>query len=261
MRNYGFFLITFLASIFDKWQNFIAEKKIMSCIDQNGILEFLNETIKKAINCECHDNSKIEELFYKYIDKDEKKFQEFFASLEQVNSMLKEDLDFFMDSDPAIDSEEEVLLTYPGYKAIMYYRIAHELHKLDIYLPARCITEEAHKVTGIDIHPGAKIAHPFFIDHGTGIVIGATSIIGHHVKMYQGVTLGALSLSKGRKMRGIKRHPTIGNNVTIYSNASILGDISIGDNVTIGGNVFLTESIPSNTRVIIGKPELIIEKK
>ena len=233
----------------------------MNYIDQNGILTFLQETIKKAINCECPSNGNLENLFYEFIDKGHDKFHQFMSSLEEVKAMLKKDLDFFMDSDPAIDNEEEVLLAYPGYKAIMYYRIAHELHNLGIYLPARLITEEAHKVTGIDIHPGAKIAHPFFIDHGTGIVIGETSIIGHHVKMYQGVTLGALSLSKGRKMRGIKRHPTIGNNVTIYSNASILGDVSIGDNVTIGGNVFLTESIPSNTRVLIGKPELIIEKK
>ena len=175
--------------------------------------------------------------------------------------MLKEDLDFFLDSDPAVDSKEEVILAYPGYKAITYYRIAHELYKLGIKLPARIITEEAHKLTGIDIHPGAQIAHPFFIDHGTGIVIGETAILGHHVKMYQGVTLGALSLAKGKRMHDIKRHPTIGNYVTIYSNASILGDVTIGNNVTIGGNVFLTENIADNTRVLISKPELSITKK
>ncbi len=233
----------------------------MEQINKQGILLFLDEAIKKVIDCECQDIAKVEKLFCQYIDDNVSHFQQFFASLDNVSSKLKEDLNFFMDSDPAIYDEEEVLLTYPGYKAIVYYRIAHELHKLGIYLPSRIISEEAHTLTGIDIHPNAQISSPFFIDHGTGIVIGATAIVGHHVKMYQGVTLGALSLSAGRKMHNIKRHPTIGNYVTIYSNASILGDIVIGNNVTIGGNVFLTDSVPDNTRVLIGKPDLVISKK
>lgn len=230
-------------------------------INTSGILQFLEEAFKKAVDCECQDIKKVENLFCQYIDKDCNNFKKFFVSLDDVSKKLKEDLAFFLDSDPAVDNEEEVVLAYPGFKAITYYRIAHELYKLGIYLPSRIITEEAHKLTGIDIHPGAQIAYPFFIDHGTGIVIGETAILGHHVKMYQGVTLGALSLSKGKGMRGIKRHPTIGNYVTIYSNASILGDVTIGNNVTIGGNVFLTESIPDNTRVLISKPELSITKK
>ena len=230
-------------------------------INKAGILEFLSEAVKKAVNCECQDINKVKALFCQYIDDNQENFNKFFSSLEQVTLKLKEDLVFFADSDPAVDSKEEILVAYPGYKAITYYRIAHELHNLGIYLPSRIITEEAHTITGIDIHPGAQISYPFFIDHGTGIVIGETAIIGHHVKLYQGVTLGALSLAQGSKMRGIKRHPTIGNNVTIYSNASILGDITIGNNVTIGGNVFLTESIPDNTRVLIDKPELVISKK
>lgn len=230
-------------------------------INKTGILEFLEEVMKVVVNCECKDEAKTRELFLKYIDDDKERFDKFFVQLDLITGYLKEDLEFFLESDPAIDSEEEVILAYPGYKAIAYYRVAHELNKLGIYLPSRIITEEAHFSTGIDIHPGASIDHPFFIDHGTGIVIGETSIVGHHVKMYQGVTLGAISLTKGSKMKGIKRHPTIKNNVTIYSNASILGDVTIGNNVTIGGNVFLTESIGDNTKVIISKPELVIIQK
>ena len=229
--------------------------------DKQGILLFLEEAVKKAVNCECQDVPKVQKLFCTYIDDNENNFTSFFSSLEEVTKQLKNDLAFYMESDPAIDTEEEVLVTYPGYKAIIYYRIAHELHKLGILLPSRIITEEAHKETGIDIHPGAQIGCPFFIDHGTGIVIGETAIVGDYVKIYQGVTLGALSLSRGSKMKGIKRHPTVKNYVTIYANASVMGDITIGNNVTIGGNVFLTESIPDNTRVSIGKPELVITKK
>lgn len=229
-------------------------------IHKPGILTFLKEAMKIVVNCECKDEAKVRKLFVKYIDDNKENFDKFFHQLDLITSYLKEDLAFFMESDPAVDSEEEVILAYPGFKAIAYYRIAHELHKLGILLPSRIISEEAHYSTGIDIHPGAEIDHPFFIDHGTGTVIGETSIVGHHVKLYQGVTLGALSLSNGSKMKGIKRHPTIKNNVTIYSNASILGDVTIGNNVTIGGNVFLTESIDDNTKVRISKPELIIIK-
>lgn len=230
----------------------------MVAINKAGILEFLNEAIKIVVNCECKDEEKVRKLFCAYIDDDKERFEKFFIRLDEITKELKEDLAFYMESDPAVISEEEVILAYPGYRAIAHYRIAHELNKLGILLPSRIISEEAHFNTGIDIHPGAQIDYPFFIDHGTGIVIGETSIVGHHVKMYQGVTLGALSLKEGRKMHGVKRHPTIKNNVTIYSNASILGDVTIGNNVTIGGNVFLTQSIPDNTKVLISKPELII---
>lgn len=221
---------------------------------------FLNAVAKNVVLGKDNTNEIIGE-FIKEIENNETKCKAFISKLTNIKSFLKLDLDFFMDSDPAVDSEEEVILAYPGYKAIVYYRIAHVLYSLGYALKARIICEEAHTATGIDIHPGATIACPFFIDHGTGIVIGETSIIGKNCKIYQGVTLGALSLSKGSKMKGVKRHPTIGNNVTIYAGASILGDINIGDNVTVGSNVFLTEDIPSDTKVTIGKPELIFTKK
>lgn len=206
-----------------------------------------------------NDSSKeIKELFFKEIEENEDKCNAFLSSLDEVKSKLKEDLAFYMESDPAVDSEEEVILAYPGYKAIFYHRVAHLLDNLGYKLEARIIAEEAHSLTGIDIHPGATIGTPFFIDHGTGVVIGQTAIIGKYVKIYQGVTLGALSLAKGIRMKGTKRHPTVGDYVTIYSGASILGDVTVGDHVTIGSNVFCTESIPSYTKVTIGKPELII---
>ena len=165
-----------------------------------------------------------------------------------------------MESDPAAESKQEILLAYPGFKAISAYRIAHELYKLGYTLAARMMTEEAHSKTGIDIHPGANLASPLFIDHGTGIVVGETTISGKNFKIYQGVTLGALSLKCGSKLKGCKRHPTIGENVVIYAGASILGDISIGNNVTIGSNVFITESIPDNVKVSFSKPSLVITK-
>ena len=230
-------------------------------INKTGILEFLHEIEKVVVRCECADRKKAEELFLSYIDDDKEKFEKFFCCVDNITNLLKQDLEFFMESDPAVDSEEEVILSYPGFKAISYYRIAHELHKLGILLPSRIISEEAHTLTGIDIHPGAEIGSPFFIDHGTGVVIGETAIVGKYVKLYQGVTLGAVSLSKGIKMKGIKRHPTIKDHVTIYSNASILGDVTIGENVTLGGSVFLTESVPANTKVILAKPELVVIKK
>ena len=212
----------------------------------------------------CHDEgdiSIIRDAFLHDLDNNETNANIFVASLEKVRKDLKKDLDFFLDSDPACFSKEEVILAYPGYKAITYYRIAHELNRLGYHLPARIITEEAHTLTGIDIHPGAEIASPFFIDHGTGVVIGETSIIKEKVKIYQGTTLGAISLAKGSKLRGIKRHPTIEKNVTIYAGASILGDVTIGENVTIGSNVFLMEDVEPNTKVSIGKIKLIKKSK
>lgn len=209
-----------------------------------------------------HDEDKnIADSFYRYIDKDEKKSEEYQRRLWEVRDNLKSDLDFFFESDPAANSKEEIILSYPGYLAISYYRIAHPLYELGYKVEARYISENAHRLTGIDIHPGATINVPFFIDHGTGIVIGETTIIGRRVKIYQGVTLGALSLAKGHSLQGIKRHPTVGDEVTIYSGASILGDVKIGDDVTLGSNVFITEDIPSHTKVSIGKPELIFKKK
>ena len=186
----------------------------------------------------------------------------FFSHLEEVKDILSKDIEMFYESDPACESYEEVILTYPGFYAIYVHRVAHILYELKIPLIPRMMSEYAHSKTGIDIHPGAKIGNYFFIDHGTGIVIGETTLIGERVKIYQGVTLGALSLKDGQRLKGSKRHPTIGNNVTIYSGASILGgDTVIGDNVTIGSSVFLTYSVPSSMKVINKAPELILKEK
>lgn len=175
---------------------------------------------------------------------------------------MEEDLKFFMESDPAIESELEVILTYPGFLAIFSYRLANILYKLGIRSIPRIITEKAHSMTGIDIHPGATIGVPFFIDHGTGIVIGQTTEIGKYCKLYHGVTLGALSLGAGAKLKGTKRHPTIGNRVTIYSGASILGgETVIGDHVTIGSNVFIVNSVLENTKAIYSTNSIKFEKK
>ena len=150
--------------------------------------------------------------------------------LECLKAINKADLEFFFASDPAANSLEEIKLTYPGYRCIVLYRIAHILFNKNQKLEARIISELAHSVTGIDIHPGATIGSPFFIDHGTGIVIGETTIIGKNVRIYQGVTLGALSPKAGQKIKGVKRHPTILDNVTIYAGATLLGDITVGNN-------------------------------
>ncbi len=204
----------------------------------------------------------VKSVFLKYIDGDEKKCRIFLADLPSIKKQLEDDLEFFYESDPAVDTKDEIVLAYPGYMAILYYRLAHIIYRLGYTLQARIISEHARFITGIDIHPGANIASPFFIDHGTGIVIGETADIGSYVKMYQGVTLGALSLTKGRSLRGIKRHPTIKSHVTIYAGASILGgDVVIGENVTIGSNVFLLKSIPDNYRVTLPEPELVLTER
>lgn len=172
----------------------------------------------------------------------------FVKTLPEIDHALSMDLESIYDGDPAADSKAEIILCYPGLYAIFIYRIAHELVKLNIPLLPRILSEQAHSKTGIDIHPAAKIGHHFFIDHGTGIVIGETSVIGNYVKIYQGVTLGALSLKDGQKLKGSKRHPTILDHVTIYSEASIFGgDTIIGPNVTIGSNAFITKSVPENS--------------
>ncbi|HBF68409.1 MAG TPA: serine acetyltransferase [Firmicutes bacterium] len=233
---------------------------VKQCFNRKLIVEFVEE-IEKYFFCD-ESLEKANKLFSCAICDDKKNRISFFKELPIVKQELKSDLSYFFESDPASDTEEEIVYCYPGYKAITYYRVAHLLYKLNLKLQARIIGEHAHFMTGIDIHPGANIGCPFFIDHGTGIVIGETSIIGDYVKMYQGVTIGALSLRGGRAMKEIKRHPTIGSHVTIYANASILGgDVIIGDNVVIGGNVYLTNSVPDNHKVLNKEPELIVLKK
>ena len=187
---------------------------------------------------------------------------EFMKKLDEVKEIYDKDIMAINEGDPASNSLQEIILCYPGALAILSYRIAHVLYRLNVKLIPRFITEYAHSKTGIDIHPGAEIGNRFFIDHGTGIVIGETTIIGDNVKIYQGVTLGALSLSKGNKLKNTKRHPTIKNNVTIYSGASIFGGSTvIGNNVTIGSNVFITKSIDDDLIVMLDEPKLIYKEK
>jgi serine O-acetyltransferase len=184
-------------------------------------------------------------------------------SVPNVRELMKLDVQAAFDGDPAAKSLDEIALSYPGLKAITIQRIAHELFIRNVPLIPRMMGEYAHRLTGIDIHPGASIGRSVFIDHGTGVVIGETAVIGDNVKIYQGVTLGALSFPKdadGNIIRGKKRHPTIENGVTMYSGATILGDIIVGEGSVIGGNVWLTESVPPKTKITITAPELKIKQ-
>lgn len=183
--------------------------------------------------------------------------QQFLAKLPELRHMLGKDVGAAFEGDPAAASYDEIIFSYPGFFAVTVNRLAHELFTLKVPLIPRIMTEYAHSLTGIDIHPGAVLGEYFFIDHGTGVVIGETSVIGSHVKIYQGVTLGALSTRGGQSLRGSKRHPTIEDDVTVYSGASILGgDTVIGKGATINGNVFITQSVPPHTRVSVKNPEL-----
>ena len=186
----------------------------------------------------------------------------FFDSIPQVRALVQTDLQAAYDGDPAASGKEEIVYSYPGLFAITVYRLAHVLQELGVPMIPRIMTEYAHSVTGIDIHPGAAIGENFFIDHGTGIVVGETAVIGKGVKIYQGVTLGALSTRGGQSLRGKRRHPTIEDNVTIYAGASILGgDTVIGQNSVIGSNAFITESIAPNTTVTIKNQELQLRSR
>ena len=189
-----------------------------------------------------------------------KKCMTFLRCIPKVRALIETDVQAAYDGDPAAYNTDEIIFSYPGLYAIMVNRIAHELYQLGIPLIPRMMTEHAHSLTGIDIHPGATIGKYFFIDHGTGIVVGETTVIGDNVKVYQGVTLGALSTKGGQKLKSKKRHPTIEDNVTIYSGASILGgETVIGAGAVIGGNAFITASIPAGTRVSIKNQELSMD--
>ena len=189
--------------------------------------------------------------------KAERVCSEFFEQLPRIQKLLLKDVQAGYDGDPAAQSKEEVIFSYPGLFAIFVYRIAHELYIRQVPFIPRIMTEYAHAKTGIDINSGAQIGESFFIDHGTGIVIGETTIIGDHVKLYQGVTLGGLSTRGGQKLSGKKRHPTIENNVTIYAGATILGgETVIGENSVVGGNTFITGYITANSKVSFHIPEM-----
>ncbi|MCH7526197.1 MAG: serine acetyltransferase [Planctomycetes bacterium] len=187
----------------------------------------------------------------------------FLERLPTIRSALADDVQAAVDGDPAVTNSDEVILAYPGQLAVTVYRLAHELHTLGVPLMPRFMTEWAHQMTGIDIHPGAAIGQSFFIDHGTGVVIGETTHIGDQVKLYQGVTLGAISFPKddrGRVVRQEKRHPTVEDHVTVYASATILGgDTVIGAHSVIGGSVFLTSSVPPWSTVTMNIPDLRIK--
>ncbi len=176
----------------------------------------------------------------------------FISKLPEVRAMLATDAQAAYEGDPAATSADEAIFCYPGMTAITNYRLAHELFHLDVPIIPRMITEHAHSITGIDIHPGAEIGKSFFIDHGTGVVIGETTVIGENVRLYQGVTLGAKSFpldEDGNPIKGIKRHPNVEDGVVIYSGATILGAVTIGKGTSIGGNVWLTRSVPPGSRI------------
>ena len=186
------------------------------------------------------------------------------SDIPEIRRVLATDVQATYEGDPAAKSYDEIIFSYPGLFAIMVYRVAHRLYELDVPLLPRIMTEHAHSVTGIDIHPGADIGERFVIDHGTGIVIGETTVIGKNVRIYQGVTVGALSLPRGagEEYRGKKRHPTIEDDVIIYSGATILGgDTNIGARSVIGGNVWITESVPADTTVVMEAPRLVYKSK
>ena len=186
----------------------------------------------------------------------------FMERLPQVRALAQTDVDAAFEGDPAATNADEIIYCYPGLYAISVYRLAHVLYELNVPMIPRIMTEHAHNITGIDIHPGATIGDHFFIDHGTGIVIGQTTVIGSHVKIYQGVTLGGLSTRGGQSLRGARRHPTIEDNVTIYANASILGGgTTIGHDSIVGANAFITESIPPCTTVTNQSQQLNLKSR
>jgi serine O-acetyltransferase len=185
---------------------------------------------------------------------------EFIRRIPRVREYLDTDVQAILEGDPAAYSKSEIILSYPGLYAITVFRLAHELFLLNVPMIPRIMTELAHSRTGVDIHPGATIGKYFMIDHATGIVIGETTVIGEHVKVYQGVTIGALSTKDGHNLQGIKRHPTIEDNVTIYSGASILGGSTvIGHDVVIGGNCFITASVAPHTRINARNQETVLD--
>ena len=180
-------------------------------------------------------------------DADEKT-EEFFILLEKVVEKLDKDADYITENDPAARGRDEVILCYPGFYATAIYRIANCFHELEIPIVPRILSEYAHERTGVDIHPASKIGCPFYLDHATGTVIGETAVVGDYVKMYQGVTLGAVSVDKD--MKGVKRHPDIGNNCVLYANCTILGgETIVGENSVIGGNVWLTKSVDEGSKI------------
>lgn len=221
------------------------------------LFDLLAEQIVRSIR---HDCRKYKQPCSECAERTQRIALDMIESIPEVRKILTTDVRATYDADPAAKSYDEIIFSYPGIYAITVYRIAHKLFEHDVPLLPRIMTEHAHSRTGIDIHPGAEIGESFVIDHGTGVVIGETTVIGGNVRIYQGVTLGALSIPKGSgdSLRDTRRHPTIEDDVIIYSGATILGrEAVIGARSVIGGNVWITEAIPPDTRVIMESPKLI----
>ena len=227
--------------------------KSNSTVTIEDVAYHLNKQILLALKYTAKEENDVEKL----TEQAEKDTVTFLKKLPDVRAMLETDLEAAFQGDPAAKYRDEIILSYPGMFAITVNRLAHELFLLEVPLIPRIMTEYAHSITGIDIHPGATIGKYFFIDHGTGVVVGETTVIGDRVKIYQGVTLGALSTRGGQKLRDVRRHPTIEDDVTIYSGASILGgETVVGKNSVIGSNVFITSSIPADTKVSMKDQDL-----
>jgi serine O-acetyltransferase len=221
------------------------------------LFEMLSKQIARSLRHEClrYDQPCVE-----CVNLSQEEALRFLESIPKMRNVLATDVRAAYEGDPAAKSYDEIVFSYPGIFAIMVYRIAHQLFTQKIPLLPRIMSEYAHSMTGVDIHPGAQIGESFFIDHGTGVVIGETTVIGRNVRLYQGVTLGALSLPKdaGRRLRDKRRHPTIEDDVIIYAGATILGgECVIGARSVIGGNVWITESVPPDTKVLLETPQLI----
>jgi serine O-acetyltransferase len=226
-------------------------------IEINGLFDDLSKEISLSIRHECR---RYNHICTQCMDRGQQEALNLIKKLPRLKKMLGEDVQAAYQGDPAAKGYDEIIFSYPSILAISIYRMAHELFVQEIPLIPRMMAEYSHSITGIDIHPGARIGSYFFIDHGTGVVIGETSVLGDHVRIYQGVTLGALSLpmeEKGELLRKSKRHPTLEDRVTVYAGATILGgDTVIGSGSVIGGNVWLTHSVPPGTTVMIEPPRL-----
>lgn len=223
-------------------------------VNVERLYDLLRQQIYAGLCFDCQHADREELIMRK--DKAAQISLKFIQKLPVIRHLLSTDVEAAYEGDPAAQSNAEVIFCYPAVRAITNYRIAHELLQLNVPLIPRTISEMAHSETGIDIHPRAKIGHHFTIDHGTGVVIGATSIIGNHVKIYQGVTLGAKSFpldDAGKPIKGIDRHPIVEDDVIIYAQATILGRITVGAGSVIGGNVWLTSSVPANSKILQGK--------
>lgn len=223
----------------------------------SSLFDLLSDQICRSIR---HDCFRYDQACTHCADQGNETALAVLEAIPSIRRILATDIDAAYAGDPAAKSHDEIVFSYPGVYAIMVYRIAHKLFECGVPLLPRMMTEHAHSITGIDIHPGAEIGEQFVIDHGTGVVIGETTVIGKNVRIYQGVTLGALSLppDAGEQLRGEKRHPTIEDDVIIYAGATILGgETVIGTRSVIGGNVWLTESVPPDTKVLLESPKLI----